>query len=287
MKPRASFLATFSLFLALPAAHAGADVFADCQRVINSLPVTITNSGTYCLERNLSTSVATGAAITVAAHNVTVDFKGHRIDGSAAGAGTLAVGVGTNGVLVPSGLTVRNGRVKGFLTGVSVGGTRVIIEDITAESNTATGISCSGTACIVRRNQVLNTGGAVLPPPGIEAVAGIVNYSDGGTTQDNLVSGFTGPQIPHAIEVGQWGVGGIVRDNQVIGNGGGFSVGIFVAPAGLPPLHAGVLIAGNQILGFQSGIRGGTAAVSCRATQNRMANVATPITICVDAGDNN
>jgi len=88
MKRSLTLLFVFGAMALMPR-PAGADVITDCQRVIRFLPVTINNPGIYCFESNEATSITTGAAITVNANDVTIDLKGHKIDGSGAGAGTL------------------------------------------------------------------------------------------------------------------------------------------------------------------------------------------------------
>ena len=132
MKRSWMFLFALSALTVLPRI-ASADAVTRCQRGIHSLPVTINSAGTYCLDRNLSMSATTGAAITVNANDVTVDLKGFKIDGSGAGAGTLTLGVSANG---RRGLTVRNGRIRGFFQGIQVTGTGTTIEDLSLDSNT-------------------------------------------------------------------------------------------------------------------------------------------------------
>lgn len=280
MKQSLSFFLVFGATALLPRA-AGADVITDCTRVIRFLPVTINNPGIYCLESNASTSITTGAAITVNANDVTIDFKGHKIDGSAAGAGTLTLGVSA---VNRRGLTVRNGRIRGFFFGVQTSGAGTVIEDLSLDSNTYGGISCDGSACTVRRNNIWNSGGASLPPPGVDAAYGIANYSDGGQTYDNTVSSFLNVtnQGPIGIQVGG-GVGSIVRNNRVIGPDSTHGYGISVANLG-----SAVLISGNEVVSFKNGIDGGiNPPTACRATSNRLFNVGTHLLVCADAGDNN
>ena len=60
---------------------------------VGPLPAIITTGGTHCLTQNRSTSIASGAAITIAAHNVTLDLNGWRLGGFAAGTATQATGI--------------------------------------------------------------------------------------------------------------------------------------------------------------------------------------------------
>ena len=265
---------------ALPV-DARADTVTRCQREINFLPFTANAPGTYCLHRNLSTSMSTGSAITVNANDVTIDLKGFKIDGTSAGAGTLAYGVSASS---RRGVIVRNGRIRGFFQAVAIFGTGTVIEDLALDSNTHGGVYCEGTSCTVRRNRIWNSGGAVLPPPGVDTSYGIANYSDNGQTYDNDVSSFQNlaNQFPIGIQVGL-GTGSIVRGNRVIGPGIGTGLGIGVANLG-----SSVLITGNEIVAFQKGIDSGlNPGTACRASLNRLFDVATPVLGCTDAGDNN
>jgi hypothetical protein len=80
---------------------------------ITSLPCTITTSGVYVLQQDfLSVNLASGAAIVVAADNVTINLNGHTISNAAAGASTGASGVYAAN---HANITVRNGTLRGFL----------------------------------------------------------------------------------------------------------------------------------------------------------------------------
>src|SRR5688572_6572476 len=154
------------LALVFAAAPSGAET-TDCT-VIRSLPETITRSGVYCLVRNLSTSMTSGTAITVAADDVVIDLNGHVLDGSGAGLGTQANGILSDdglSVTAPSrrNITVRNGTVRGFWAGVVLGGCGPVptcdpasasqghvIEDILADRNTKIGLGAWGHGTIVR-----------------------------------------------------------------------------------------------------------------------------------------
>lgn len=69
--------------------------------------VTISTSGTYCLNSDLT--VGSGTAIMVGAHNVTIDLNGHTLTGTGTG---VQVAYRDN-------LTVTNGTLQDFSTGVS------------------------------------------------------------------------------------------------------------------------------------------------------------------------
>src|SRR5688572_11518098 len=75
------------LALACSAAHR-ADAAASydaCTGFIDTLPATIGTQGTWCLRNNLTSSLASGAAISIATNNVVLDCNGFKIGGLSAG----------------------------------------------------------------------------------------------------------------------------------------------------------------------------------------------------------
>jgi hypothetical protein len=69
----------------------------------------ITQSGSYYLDRNLSSTIGGNLAIGVAASNVTIDLNGFTIEGN--NTGVTGIGTGTG---APSNIVVRNGTVRNF-----------------------------------------------------------------------------------------------------------------------------------------------------------------------------
>ena len=105
------------LMFLLSAAGAGAETI-NCTEIAK-LPYIITAPGIYCLQSDLSTDIATGAAIEVAADDVVLDLNRHALDGSAAGASTEAYGVYA---FDRKNITLRNGTIRGFVSGVLLNG---------------------------------------------------------------------------------------------------------------------------------------------------------------------
>jgi hypothetical protein len=137
---------------------------------INSVPYTINSSGSYCLNADITTSVSSGAAIEVAASNVTLDLKGKTLDGTGAGVGTRADGIHS---LDRRGITVRNGRIVGFYVGVhldfsSDSGDHVV-EGIRFEHSRWKAIKLEGANNIMRNNLILDTGGGGNHVDGVSA----------------------------------------------------------------------------------------------------------------------
>jgi hypothetical protein len=71
--------------------------------------------------------------LTILSNNLTLDLAGFAIVGAGTGKGILASAA-------IQGVTVRNGTVRGFAVGVTLGGTGNVIENVRVENNTDTGL---------------------------------------------------------------------------------------------------------------------------------------------------
>ena len=188
---------TFASFkpLALLAVLAAGSVHAETTActAIQALPTVITTSGIYCLKGDLLTSMSSGIAIEIAANFVTLDLNGWRIGGGAAGTGTTAIGIHA---INRRGITIRNGSIKGFLTGISLDGTPSTntshtVEAIRADGNLETGIYLSATNSIVRDSQITNTGGSTAAT-GANKAGIYVNWGDAIAILNNDIDFVTG-----------------------------------------------------------------------------------------------
>ena len=74
---------------------------------ITSVPFTVSQSGVYCLDRNLTTAAGASHAIQISADDVTIDLNGYTLSGSG-GTSTTTVGIAASGVNRRN-ITVRNG----------------------------------------------------------------------------------------------------------------------------------------------------------------------------------
>lgn len=210
-----------------------------CTGYVDALPAVIAQPGTWCLRANLSTPVGSGNAITLAAHNVTLDCNDFRIDGLSAGVGTRAIGVYASD---RGNLAVRNCTVRGFYRGIWLDATvdpgrdavhRV--EDNRLDQNRYIGIQVEGPGSRVARNLVRNTGGA----PDQAYAYGIYLYSTypatsqrTGEAVENTVEGVfaaaTTASYPYGI-VADTAIGNQVRALTVQGTG---------QATGISPNHA-------------------------------------------------
>jgi hypothetical protein len=198
---------------AAPSALA-AESYDGCVGLIDAVPAVITTQGVWCLRKDIVTSMSAISAINIQVSNVTIDCNGSKLGGLAAGRSTSSTGIYAYGTL--SNITVRHCTIRGFRWGIAIyandPGTGHLVEDNRLEQITSQGIYVIGQGSIVRRNTVVNTGGA----PGSDRAQAISVLGD---AIDNVVDGVFGDAAvtdfsPSGIYSG--GVGGI--------NGVGFLV---------------------------------------------------------------
>jgi hypothetical protein len=149
-------------------------------------PAVIGTSGSYVLTGNLAALGGTDA-IDVFAPDVTLDLNGFQI---------LGVGVGTGISGVSTGLTVRNGSVTGFTTGIAAGAASKVFQ-VKTTGNAGTGIS--GSACLVVESTVDGNGVGIA--------------AQGCKVENNVIRGNTAAGI--------LGMNNVIVHNHVEGNGGG------------------------------------------------------------------
>ena len=257
LRPNPVSLALLAGLLAIPAAASAAESLDTCAGFIDSVPTTISTQGVWCLRHDLSTSIASGAAIVVATNNVTIDCNDFKLGGLGGGAATQAAGISASDRL---NTTVRHCNIRGFVNGISLtgmsGGSH-LVEDNRFSSNTYLGIRVEGDGSVIRRNQINDTGGTLLP---IGVAYGI--YARGSIdVLDNTISGvlptllpgpnsgsafgvytysnpdgsISGNRVRGLVHLGSGTVAGIynngtgrisMRNNDLVGDGGSGSQGL-------------------------------------------------------------
>ena len=232
-----------------------------CTGVITALPMTIDQSGVWCLKSNLKYNSPTGFAVRIARKDVTVDLGGFTIDGSAAGLATGAVGIRAND---QSNITIRNGTIKGFETGIylvrnlATGGGH-LIETVRAADNRFAGIEVRGHRIVLRRNHVINTG----PGDNSGSAYGIlVTSCDAAHLFDNIVQ--TVNETGNAVGIRANGCDmARIKGNIVTGvTSAGNSTGIQIDTGGSSTNDE---VIGNQVTttGGGTGIKGVASHLSC------------------------
>jgi hypothetical protein len=123
---------------------------------------TISRSGSYELGRNLD---AVGDCLVITADYVTVDLGGFTVSGNTTGRGIVAL---IDGETDRKAITVRNGMVRSFATGVDLSNAVLAMaERLTVSENSDTGVSVGGWAqvrdCLAQGNGTgISTGASTV-----------------------------------------------------------------------------------------------------------------------------
>jgi hypothetical protein len=160
--------------------------------------------------------MTSGVAIAITGNNVVLDLNGFKLDGNG-GLATTAIGIAGDD---RRNVTIKNGTVRGFMTGISLSDSGVsqghVVEDIRADHNTITGIFVSGRGILIRHNLVIATGGGTCCGTGTAAI-GITAGGIGPRVLDNDVIDTNSPG-----DVGSRGidfrasvVGGLAVNNRI------------------------------------------------------------------------
>lgn len=156
---------------------------------ITSVPCTITSPGTYYLASDLSVHADIPYAIRITASNVTLDFNNHTLAQLyTSDNGTLGVYISGNNV------TVRNGTVTGFLTGVNLYADNASFEDLFVAATTWHGMDLNGSNILVRRCRVNNIGGETVPNLVPNAIGILLQNGSNGRVMDCDVNIVTSGQ---------------------------------------------------------------------------------------------
>ena len=204
------------LLAAIPAGHSrAAESYDNCVGTIETLPATIGTQGVWCLKADKSTAITSGAAITIAVPNVTLDCNGFKLGGLAAGAGTNAIGIYAEG---KANITIRNCSVRGFYGGAFlVGSSGHLVEDNRFDSNTVIGVAVTADNYVIRNNMITQTGLSTSD----STAHGILASGSAAVIGDNLVSGVAGNFNLYSYAIG---IGiqvsahqSVLRNNHVTG----------------------------------------------------------------------
>jgi nitrous oxidase accessory protein NosD len=223
-------------------AHA-AESLDTCAGFITSVPTVITSQGTWCLDRDLSTSASSGRAIEIMVNNVTIDCNHFKLGNLGAGTTTGAGGIVA---LERLNVTIRNCVIRGFEQAIHLGNTGGgghRVEDNRIEGATMLGIYVNGeVGSLVQRNVVTDIGGVPLSNlvKGIDAAGDVIDNVVEGVSpavapDDSFVAGiFVNTTIPGIVVRGNrvrdvhasvgtpaaglflQATGGVVRENVVV-----------------------------------------------------------------------
>ena len=209
-------------------------------------PVTISSPGSYVLTGPITGTGASG--ISIAADHVTLDLNGFSVSSA------FTTGVGVAIAYGFKGITVRNGLISGFLSGVQVAGSafNIVIEDLMVRDSKSIGVQVQSTLArgvVIRRCTIMDTGSTTTTSDGAVNVSGIAsagsgilieqcvierlfyNGAGGGTMRGIFLNGGTNQIVrgcsvtadnsslaaPHAGIVMSVPITGIYKDNVVVG----------------------------------------------------------------------
>ena len=216
---------------------------------ITSPGATINSPGIYCLTANIDTPAAfnIGNAIHIKANNVTLDLNGWKLDGEAAGTTTQVTGI----LVEADNVTIQNGTIRGFSSGILLYGSRGVVQDIRADTMTSLGIFISGNSIVLRNNQILDIGGSTASSN--MTASGIIVLGNHNLIENNFIAGLTagsGSQEYGIIAANaHWSM---VRGNFISDSarptGGGISYGIAALAS------SGLTIRENNVTNYTSGI---------------------------------
>jgi hypothetical protein len=271
------------LFASAPAvASPSSDACGD--RFVDSLPALITAPGTWCLRKDLSTSIASGAAIAIRSSNVTFECNGHRVSGLPAGRSSVAVGIRVepdeSSFEMPLDVVIRGCHLRGFETGIWMQGAG-LVEDNRIEGSLGAGLWIAATSTI-RRNLVTDTGGADR-----DAAIGIHARGDSDVldnTVDTVVAGLADASPPWVEGIAvRTSAGGTVRGNRIRGlSSPGTVRGVNVRA---DDATTGVLVADNHISGLGTGVGIDCAAYEAAVTRDNVIHgMSTAIADCIALG---
>jgi Right handed beta helix region len=228
-----------ALALTLSVAGRAAAQTPGCTTEITTLPYTITTSGVYCLKQSHMTNLASGAAITVGgfAISTTIDLRGFTINNQVAGAGSTAIGVLAAG---KSSVTVRNGRIQSFRSGVTLDSvppndTRGnVVENVHVHRPYVSGIVMHG-----RGHQVRNCTVTSYGEDGSSGAFGILVDGEGLLIEGNAVA--------DSYTTSGYGITVSGTNNQVVGN------------RVLNPQHHGLFLVGTSNTKYRDNLVTGAA----------------------------
>ena len=268
-------LALLAGLAAVPGSAMAGKSYDNCTDFIDSLPTTISTQGTWCLRKNLATNITSGAAITIATNNVTIDCNDFKIGGLAAGNTSRTVGIQADD---RQNITVRHCNVRGFLYGIYLyGGAGHLVENNRLDNSLFTGILVFGDNNRVRRNAVYDTGGQ----PGTRNSWGI--HADAHVIENTVSGVFADHATPYVWGIRVGGSGNVARNNHVSRLQSGSSA------YGIQTMGLGTMIEGNHVVApAGSGGRGlyGNSVDETSCRNNVVAGFAIAIHNCLDAGRN-
>lgn len=159
---------------------------------LDTMPVTISAPGNYCLQRDFSAGFNTSETLRIIADDVVLDCNHHRLVNTNAANTTAAILVSGD----HRNVTIRNCQVDGFYVGILVQGVANgasfghVVEDNIVLRSRSNGITVAGSSLRVERNRVSGTTGNYNGvAKGIYISSG-ESEGVGNLVRDNIISDF-------------------------------------------------------------------------------------------------
>ncbi len=245
---------------------------------ITTVPTSITAPGRYCLTQSLSSTLASGAAISVNAADVHLDLQGFVLDGTAAGVASTANGIFHNSLL--RGFELSNGTIRGFNAALNAGvyatnPNAVILQDLRIESSRGFGLIVVGDHSIVRRANV----NRVVPQGASTNAQAIVGFGNRIRLIDNDISDVVEAATGTGAGITCTScIGAVYEQNRITGGAGaGTFRGIFAG--------ASSILRRNAVNNADEGIR--MSGTGSKYQDNMTTQVTTAFVGGTDAGGNN
>ena len=269
----------FAAVVLLAAGSAARAETIDCVDV-KSVGYQINSPGIYCVKSPLA-----GVGILIEANDVVLDLNGYTVELPASSVGPVIMVRGVSGV------TIRNGRLRGGRYGVSVSNAisaaaNYLVERLHVERSSICGICVQGDGGVVRDNTVVGVGSSMFG--GRSGIA--VNSGSGvRVSGNNVVDMVVNPGQVDGIVVTD--APGAVIERNVVSNAAlsganGYPTGIHLykssSGSGTPMR---TIVAGNRVLNMQTGIH--NHADASLFVDNVVGNAATPFSGGVMAGTTN
>lgn len=182
----------------------------DCDFKVTAVPITISSSGTWCFDKDLTYS-AGSTAIDIKASNVTLDLNSHILrgpmdggkvvsTGNPTGVSVLGVCCTTNPTAQYQNVKIRNGTISGFNNGIVMGGNLQasghVIEDMQIRDTSSVAIQLNGVLNAIVRNTTISRLDASLcgtncgNPAAVNGIS--ATSSNGVKIENNTITGMKG-----------------------------------------------------------------------------------------------
>ncbi len=164
-------------------------IHANACSQISSLPVTISESGTYCLSGDIHVQTydaqTYGLLIRITADNVTLDLNGYQILGYGNHVSKGVQSIGSN-------VVIKNGGLANMSTGIIIKHDS-LVENVKLHDISGNGIIVSGSNTTVRNNIINGLGGSDATSNTVGISAGSTTGGTGNVIANNVITGIYNP----------------------------------------------------------------------------------------------